>query len=285
MTMQGTSRLPTAAANGRNGHSLISDDKFRQLYALTLHLRALARDEDASAPWLRGSEAMLAAVAADLRASDVLVCPPAPSLRHELPRGVVVTVADRFDDSLTQVLNAAVAARLRKTGGIGVLFSAQHSRDPLLREACALAVRAKLPVLFIEHGISENTSPGSGNKSNEIDWMPAIPVDAQDVIAIYRVAHESITRARAGNGPTRIQCVPWVAPPNGRKSSGSGDAVEHLERWLIGRGLPAEQWRREITAPMEQNSSSAHQVSQQSADLPATNGSGNFTKRAPQRLA
>ena len=82
----------------------------------------MARDDEDSASWLRGSEAMLAAVAADLRASDVLVCPPAPSLRQELPRGVMVTGTDRFDDSLTQVLNAAIAARIRKTGGIAVLF-------------------------------------------------------------------------------------------------------------------------------------------------------------------
>jgi len=283
MAMQVTSRLPSAAANGRNGHSLISDDKFRQLYALTLHLRALARDDAASASWLRGSEAILAAVAADLRASDVLVCPPAPSLSQELPRGVVVTVTDRFDDSLTQVLNAAVAARLRKTGGIAVLFCAQPSHDPLLREACALAVQAKLPLLFIERGIAENS--GSWNKSSEVEWMPAIPVEVQDVVAIYRVAHESITRARAGSGPTRIQCVPWAAPANGRRSLAASDAVAHLERWLIGRGLPAEQWRREVTAQMEQNTSSAHQDSQHSTDLPATNGSGNSTKRTPQRLA
>lgn len=282
MTMQVKSRLPSAAANGRNGHSLISDDKFRQLYTLTLQLRGLAESE-ASAPWLRGSEAMLAAVAADLRAADALVCLPGLSLRHELPRGVVVTEMSRHDDGLTQVLSAAVAARLKKNGGVAVIL--KPSRDSLLREACALAVQAKLPVLFVEHDFADNTSPW--NKGAETEGMPEIPVDAQDVVAIYRVAHESITRARAGSGPTRIQCVPWVAPPQTRKPSeaASTDAVAHLERWLTGRGLPADRWRREITAQLQRNTASPYQESQRSADPPVTNGSGGTTERTPQSLA
>jgi hypothetical protein len=290
MAMHVTSRLPSAAANGRNGHSLISDDKFRQLYALTLKLRRLTQSGNGAVArrWLRGSEAALAAVAADLRPRDVLVSPSGSTLCDPLPRGVVMPAISRFDDSIAEAIAAAVAARLKKTAAVSVLVCAEASAETLLREAYAIAARARLPLLFIERGLAENgraVSPKPAAGAHESESMPAIPVDAQDVVAIYRVAHESMTRARAGSGPTRIQCVPWVAPLSSRKESqaASADAVEHLERWLIGRGLPAEQWRREIAAEMENNT--AHQQSQRSADPPATNGSGDTTERPPQSFA
>jgi hypothetical protein len=68
-------------------------------------------------------------------------------------------------------------------------------------------------------------------------------VDAHDVIAMYRVAHESIARAREGGGPTRIVCL--EAP---LAAGHTADAVADLEGWLIARGLPAHEWRQEILA-------------------------------------
>ncbi len=37
--------------------------------------------------------------------------------------------------------------------------------------------------------------------------MPGVRVDAQDVLEVYRVAHEAVERARAGGGPTLIESV------------------------------------------------------------------------------
>ncbi len=37
--------------------------------------------------------------------------------------------------------------------------------------------------------------------------MPGERVDAQDVLEVYRVAHEAVERARQGGGPTLIECV------------------------------------------------------------------------------
>ena len=37
--------------------------------------------------------------------------------------------------------------------------------------------------------------------------MPGVRVDAQDVLDVYRVAHEAVERARAGGGPTLIESV------------------------------------------------------------------------------
>jgi TPP-dependent pyruvate/acetoin dehydrogenase alpha subunit len=37
--------------------------------------------------------------------------------------------------------------------------------------------------------------------------MPGVRVDAQDVLEVYRVAHEAVERARSGGGPTLIESV------------------------------------------------------------------------------
>ena len=74
MAIQARNRVPSAAANGKNGHSLISDEKFRQLYELALKLQMAgthANGDGRGLIWLRGHEAALAGVAADLRDGDL----------------------------------------------------------------------------------------------------------------------------------------------------------------------------------------------------------------------
>ncbi len=61
---------------------------------------------------------------------------------------------------------------------------------------------------------------------------------------MYRAAHESIERARDGSGPTHIVAVDWQLGAG--KKRVAADAVEHLEEWLMARGLPAQEWRKEI---------------------------------------
>jgi acetoin:2,6-dichlorophenolindophenol oxidoreductase subunit alpha len=79
------------------------------------------------------------------------------------------------------------------------------------------------PVLAIAH---RNTVPG-------------IAVDANDPVALYRVAQESITRARAGGGAALIECVPFTlhgarTPPE--------DALPAMERYLLERGVATRTW-------------------------------------------
>src|SRR5437867_7230110 len=39
--------------------------------------------------------------------------------------------------------------------------------------------------------------------------LPGIQVDGNDVLAVYAAAHEAVDRARAGDGPTLIECVTY----------------------------------------------------------------------------
>jgi TPP-dependent pyruvate/acetoin dehydrogenase alpha subunit len=218
-------------ASGKHGHTLISDAKFRRLYAL-----ALERAQDAGDD---GLTAAMAGVAADLRGDDVVVT--------RQSRG-----DSNFSERVIAAMSGAAADRLRKNERLTVIVCAGAAGDALVREAHQLADEAKLPVLFVEDG--RKAEKGGALKKataplpQRIGAMPLIPVDAEDVIAIYRVAHESMARAREGSGPTRIQCVRW---PSDKSENQSLGAVGHLEQWLEARGLPAQAWRREILAELQ----------------------------------
>jgi pyruvate dehydrogenase E1 component alpha subunit len=252
MAIEGT-RVTSATAHGKHGHSLISDAKFRQLYELALRMqRAGAREKR-----LRGREAAMAGVAADLRESDVVVAEYTASVK-DITRGHVAVRMDRrsFEERVIEALSDAVGDRMRKTGRITAIFFEGAESSRVMQEARTLAIAAKLPVLLVEHLSTRRQRDASKKKRKKPAAFeyPSIPVDAQDVIAMYRVAHESITRAREGSGPTHIAALRWQLPASAGKRTAkveTQDTVQHLEEWLVARGLPAQEWRREIVAQIE----------------------------------
>jgi len=251
MTNEARSRVPSAAANGKNGHSLIGDAKFRRLYELALQLHLAGERASGDGSWLRGHEAVFAGAAADLRDGDVVVAEHGGSV-EEILQGHAGVRMDRrsFEERTIEALSDAVGDRMRKTGRITVVFLDVARNGKVLQEARSLAIAAKLPVLFVEE--QQKVRGANSKKQQRAIEYPSIPVDTQDVIAMYRVAHESITRARDGGGPTHIVGVRWKLTASGRKRAVKAeDAVEHLEQWLIARGLPVEAWRREIVAEFE----------------------------------
>jgi TPP-dependent pyruvate/acetoin dehydrogenase alpha subunit len=70
-------------------------------------------------------------------------------------------------------------------------------------------------------------------------------VDGQDVVAVWRVAQESVYRARNGGGATLIDC----------RMDAARDPLAHMEHYLRKRSLWDQAWREkaeaEITAEVE----------------------------------
>jgi hypothetical protein len=249
MAIQAKTAVPSAAANGKNGHSLISDAKFRQLYGLALRLQLLARGgsvKSRPSATIRDHAAALAGVSADLHEGDALLAEH-PSrvwdvLRGDLKVNVTSPEGNALEPQIIDALSRAARDRLRRNGHVTVLFFPEDAAQTLIAEAHAMASGARLPVLFVEEGV-ETARPKQRAAAIVKYEMPVIPVDVHDVIAMYRVAHESIARAREGTGPTRIVCLEAPAVPGH-----TADAVADLERWLEARGLPAHAWRQEIVA-------------------------------------
>jgi pyruvate dehydrogenase E1 component alpha subunit len=84
-------------------------------------------------------------------------------------------------------------------------------------ECLNMAALWKLPVLFVVEnnnwaiGMAHEraTSVPEIYKKGPAFGMPGIRVDGQDVLAVRAVAREAIARARAGEGPTLIECMTY----------------------------------------------------------------------------
>jgi pyruvate dehydrogenase E1 component alpha subunit len=110
---------------------------------------------------------------------------------------------------------AALAAQIRKRDDVAVCFFGDGaSNQGTTSEAMNLAACWKLPVVFVNennlYGISCCVSKATrvvdiSAKASAFD-MPGLTVDGNDVVAVYEAAAEAVQRARAGKGPTLIEC-------------------------------------------------------------------------------
>jgi pyruvate dehydrogenase E1 component alpha subunit len=67
-------------------------------------------------------------------------------------------------------------------------------------------------------------------------------VDGNDAVAVYRVAHESIARARKGRGPTLIECVHFILDESAKRRNSANslrgrDPIRNMEQYLAGKKL------------------------------------------------
>ncbi|MBI0328240.1 thiamine pyrophosphate-dependent dehydrogenase E1 component subunit alpha [Burkholderia plantarii] len=112
------------------------------------------------------------------------------------------------------VCGAALAAKLRKTGGVGVCFFGDGaSNQGVIFESMNLASVWRLPVIFVaeNNGYAEATSVNWSVATDNIAdraagfGMPGVIVDGFDFFAVHEALGEAIARARAGGGPTLVE--------------------------------------------------------------------------------
>ena len=135
---------------------------------------------------------------------------------------------------------AAFSARYRGTKQVAVaFFSDGASSQGTFHEALNIASLWKLPVLYVcENNLYAATTPASialsipdiADKASAYG-IPGKIVDGQDVLAVYETASEAVGRARAGEGPTLIECKTYrfVGHAGGGKSPHNNP--EELEVW------------------------------------------------------
>ena len=232
MTATKSNRPPSVA--GKKGFSLISDEKFRQLYAALLQCRMLDARLSAAPgydAWL-GREASSAAVSCCLRRADSVIPTPRAALTNYLHIGSLSFSSQAPDPvaHFTAAAKAALRHKNEKRGGLAVLFT-RLAKPAFMREAFAAAAKQSLPVLCILEGAAPSAEVFSG--------IPVIRVDACDTVALYRVAYESILRARDGVGPTILECAAWPGDPE-------PDPLLRLERYLAAKKLFRPHWKRQL---------------------------------------
>ena len=161
----------------------------------------------------------------------------------------------------------ALACKIAKNHGVAVAFC-EDGAESLegWRDTLAFAGRHDLPILFVHQSsagqeqkdVSDLGRDEGGGHNTQAWGVPAITVDGIDAVAVYRVASESIARARLGRGPTLIECgVYRLHDPsgnhlrNGRRPE-AHDPIPAMEIYLTRKGLYSEKLRRQTAAGIRQ---------------------------------
>jgi TPP-dependent pyruvate/acetoin dehydrogenase alpha subunit len=246
-----------------NGSSPSSQETLRRLYASLLRCRlANERAAEVRADHYEialGHEATIVGPTAELTAEDTIAASPA-NLAAMVTRGVSleglladgdagavrhsITHASLPADPFNVGTGIALAHKLAGQRRVVVAFCAQES--PALEnwhDALKFAGVHKLPILFvIKNGVADQKSSDEHAPHLEaFSFMardygyPGVIVDGQDVVAVFRVAQESIHRARQGSGPTLIDC----------RTDSKRDPLKYLEHYMRKRNLWDDGWREQ----------------------------------------
>ncbi len=146
----------------------------------------------------------------------------------------------------------ALAHKLEKKRNVVVaLGAADASSGDRWHKALKFAGIHKLPIIYVLKRHSA-FGLGSANRNPVLDDLsfvardcgfPAIIVDSNDAVAVWRVTQESIHRARNGAGPTLIECE--------IQQTGSRDPLAHMEHYMKKRGAWDGAWRHDAADRIE----------------------------------
>ena len=117
--------------------------------------------------------------------------------------------------SVPLAVGAGLTSKLKNLGRVAVAFFGDGGANQgILHESMNLASVWKLPVIFCceNNGYAESTpveyALSTANVSDRAAGydMPGIYVDGMDVFAVYDAAGQAVARARAGEGPSLLEC-------------------------------------------------------------------------------
>jgi TPP-dependent pyruvate/acetoin dehydrogenase alpha subunit len=143
----------------------------------------------------------------------------------------------------------SVAAQTRLNGdappqmGVVVLYLLPGEIPPaLLQRSLKFAREKNLPLIFVMLPPAMGPTQAKSARFSDLALrcgIPAIPSDASDAVALYRVAQESIGHARIGGGPAVVECIPFVL--TARRTS-APDPIPVLEQYILPRKAVTQAW-------------------------------------------
>ncbi len=113
------------------------------------------------------------------------------------------------------VTGAGLAAQMEGHGGVAVSFFGDGASNAgPFHECLNIAAAWKLPMLYVceNNGWAAQTSATSTHAMSDVAGraagygIPGVVVDGNDVVAVHQAAAAAVARARAGHGPTLIEC-------------------------------------------------------------------------------
>jgi acetoin:2,6-dichlorophenolindophenol oxidoreductase subunit alpha len=139
------------------------------------------------------------------------------------------------------VTGAGLAAQMEGKGGVAVSFFGDGASNAgPFHECLNIAAAWKLPMLYVcENNMwAAQTSAAATHSTGDVAaraagyGIPGVVVDGNDVFAVYQAASRAVERARAGGGPTLIECKTyrWRAHTE-RKGQPDPRDRQEVEAW------------------------------------------------------
>lgn len=141
-------------------------------------------------------------------------------------------------------VGAALSSKLRKTDQITVCFFGDGaSNNGAFHEGLNFASVHRLPVVFVcennLYGISVSQKQHQAIQDTSLRAMAynmsGITIDGNDVLAVYETSGKAIQQARAGEGPTLVECKTyrWRGHHEGDPNQGRRyRTMEEVQAWV-----------------------------------------------------
>ena len=169
-------------------------------------------------------------------------------------KGVMVTTGI-VGSSMPIANGLAWASQLAKDGRVAVAtFGDGASNIGAFHESLNLASVWKLPVIFVcqnnlygEHTRYEKATSAKQIADRAVGYsMPGFRVDGNDPLAMYAAAHEAVERARAGKGPTLLECMTYRF--HGHVMGDADDYMDKAEKKAAMEADPHPRYRAQLLA-------------------------------------
>lgn len=193
---------------------------------------------------------------------------------NEMPQGqrdlpVNIPVASQ----LPHAVGIALAARVRHDScAVLTYFGDGATSEGDFHEACNFAGVFQLPVVFlcqnnqyaISHPRDRQTRARTIAQKAIAYGFDGVQVDGNDLLAVYVATRDALARAKAGKGPTLIECVTYrlslhttADDPSRYRSKAEEeewqkrDPILRFREYLRGKGLWDEGWQERLERDIE----------------------------------
>jgi TPP-dependent pyruvate/acetoin dehydrogenase alpha subunit len=237
-----------------------------------------------------GQEAIATGCVIDLRSEDTIALAPHDSIAGMVkgvalndivarlyarsssaanPTSNVIGPTSVAGEQLQAATRVALASKQKGDNNVVVAFTSRtaattkSSAGSYWHEALKFATRRSLPIIFV---VENNPWTSSHARNGRVDLAPkpqrdgltSITVDGNDVVAVYRVAYESLERVRNGGGPVLVEGKTYSLV--GQALLGTErDPLTHMERYLKAKKLFTVRWKNQLVQRFSQDLDAAIQ--------------------------
>lgn len=218
----------------------------------------------------------------------------------------MVSISSPVGTQIPQAVGMAYAAKIQKTGAVAMVYFGEGTSSGadfhvgmnfggVLKAPCVFVCRNNGWAISVP--LEQQTASATFAQKAIAYGMPGIRVDGNDVLAVIQVAREAIARARAGDGPTLIECKTYRVQGHSSSDDPSvyrdphepaewerKDPVKRLRGYLKTRDLWSEEREAEQVAKFNDAISAALKAAETLAEPALTSIFEDVYEDVPRHL-